>query len=97
MAAAETGAAMASHRVDLIDENNARRILLALNEQIADPRGADADKHLDEVRTADAEKRHTGFAGDRPRHQSLTGARRAHEQTTLGNPAAELGEFLRVL
>ena len=33
-------------------------------EQIAHPRRADADEHLDEVGTGDAEERHAGLAGD---------------------------------
>src|SRR6185436_5080941 len=53
MTAAETGAAMTAHRIDLVDEDNAGRVLLALLEEIADARRAHADEHLDEVRAAD--------------------------------------------
>ena len=49
VAAAKASAAMATDGVDLVDEDDARRVLLALLEQIADARGADADEHLDEV------------------------------------------------
>ena len=95
--AAETGAAMASDRVDLIDEDDARRVLLALLEQIANARGADADEHLDEVRPADREERDVGFAGDGAREQRLARSRGAHQQHALGNAAAELLELLRFL
>ena len=47
--AAETGAAVPADRVDLVDEDDAGRVLLALLEQVADARRADADEHLDEV------------------------------------------------
>ena len=95
--AAEAGAAMAADRVDLVDEDDAGRVLLALLEQVADAARADADEHLDEVRAADREERHAGLAGDRAREQRLAGARRAHHQDALRDPAAEARELLRVL
>ena len=54
--AAEPGAALATDRVDLIDEDDARRAFLGLIEEIADPAGADADEHLDKLGTGDAEE-----------------------------------------
>ena len=75
VAAAEAGAAMTADRVDLVDEDDAGRVLLALLEQIADARGADADEHLDEVGAADREERNVRFTRDRAREQRLAGAR----------------------
>ena len=95
--AAEAGAAMATDRVDLVDEDDARRVLLALLEQVANAARADADEHLDEVRAADREERHAGLARDRAREQRLAGARRAHHQHALRDPTAEAGELLRIL
>ena len=69
--AAETCAAMTADRVDLVDEHDARRVLLALLEQVAHARGADADEHLDEVGAADREERHVRLAGDRAGEQRL--------------------------
>ena len=97
VAAAEAGAAVAADGVDLVDEDDAGRVLLALLEQVADARGAHADEHLDEVRAGDGEERHVGLAGDGPGQQRLAGARRAHQQHALGNLAAELLELLRLL
>ena len=97
VAAAEAGAAMAADRVDLVDEHDAGRVLLALLEEVAHARRADADEHLDEVRAADREERHVRFAGDRAREQRLAGSRRAHQQHALGNASAELLELLRLL
>src|SRR5690606_21892987 len=48
---AEPGTAMPTHRIDLVDEDDARGMLLGLLEHGADARGANADEHLDEVGT----------------------------------------------
>src|SRR6202041_811768 len=62
--AAQTCAAVTPDRVDLVDEDDAGRVLLALLEQIAHAARADADEHLDEVRSRDAEERNAGLACD---------------------------------
>src|SRR5271166_2218432 len=62
---ADETAASAAERVQLIDKDNCRRVLARLLEQIAHPGGADADKHLDKLRTGDREKRYPGLAGHR--------------------------------
>src|SRR5581483_8013910 len=62
VAAADTGAAMAADRVELVDENDARRRLLFLLEQIAHAAGAETDEHLDEVRAGNREERNAGLA-----------------------------------
>jgi hypothetical protein len=41
--------AMAADRVDLVDEDNAGRVLLGLLEHVAHARSADADEHFNEV------------------------------------------------
>ena len=97
VSAAEARAAMTADRVDFIDEDDAGRVLLALLEQVAHARGADADEHLDEVGTADREERDVGFTRDGARKQRLAGAGRAHEQDALGNASAELLELLGFL
>ena len=51
MTAAEAGSAMTPDGIDLIYKDDARCVLLALHEQIADARRADANEHLDEVRS----------------------------------------------
>ena len=53
VSAAQTGAAMTADRIDLVDEDDAGRVLLSLFEEIANARRADADEHLDEIGTAD--------------------------------------------
>ena len=96
VAAAEAGAAMAADGVDLVDEDDAGRVLLGLLEHVAHAGGADADEHLDEVGARDGEERHVGLAGDGAREQRLAGARRADQQRAARNAAAEPLEFLRV-
>ena len=89
VAAAEAGAAMAADRVDFVDEDDARRVLLGLLEHVAHAAGADADEHLDEVGAGDGEERHVGLAGDRAREQRLAGAGRADQQHAARNASAE--------
>ena len=95
--AADTGAALATDRVDLIDEDNAGGELAGLFKGVAHASGPDADEHLDEVRTADAEERHARLAGDGAGEQGLTRARRANHQHSLRDVRANLSETLRVL
>ena len=95
--AAEPGAAMTTDRVDLVDEDDARRVRLALLEQVAHAARADAHEHLDEVGTRHREERTAGFTGDRLGEQRLAGARRTDEQRALRQTSAELRELLRVL
>ena len=86
-----------AERVELVDEDDARRLGFGLLEEIANAGGADADEHLDELRSAQAEERHVRFAGDRARQQRLAGSRRADEQHALRDAAAEVGVLLRGL
>ena len=66
VAAAQAGAAVAADGVDLVDEHDGGRRLLGLLEQVADPAGADADEHLDEVGARDREERHARPRRPRP-------------------------------
>ena len=99
VAADEPGAARArlADRVELVDEDDARGLVLGLLEQVADARGADPDEHLDELRAGQGEERHVRLAGDSPRQERLTGARRADEQDAFRDPAAEPLVLLGVL
>ena len=89
VAAAEAGAAMATDSVDLVDEDDARRVLLGLFEHVAHAAGAHAHEHLDEVRTGDGEERHVGFAGHRAGDQGFAGAGRTDQQHAARNSSAE--------
>ena len=94
--AAAGAAARAADRVELVDEDDRRRLLLRLPEQVAHARGADADDRLDELRRRHREERRAGLAGDRPREQRLAGARRPAQQHAARDPAAEPAVLVRV-
>ena len=86
---------MTADGVDFVDEDDARSVLLALLEQVADAACAHADEHLHEVGARDAEERNVGFAGYRTGQQGLAGSGRADQQHALGNASAQLLELLR--
>ena len=96
VSAAQARAAMASHGVDFVDEDDARGVLLALLEQVAHAAGAHAHEHFHEVRSGDGEERHVRFARDGAGQQRLAGSRRADQQHALGNAPAQLLELLRL-
>ncbi len=95
--AAEAGAALAADGVDLIDEDDAGRVLLGLVEQVAHAAGADPDEHLDELRAADAEERHAGLAGHRLAEECLAGPGRTDQEDALGDARADRRELVGVL
>ncbi len=82
-------AARAADGVQLVDEDDRGRGLAGLLEQIAHARRADADDHLDELRSAEAEERDARLPGDRARQQRLAGSRRTDQQHALRHRAAE--------
>ncbi len=94
--ATEARAAMATDRVDLVDEDDAGRVLLRLLEHVAHARRADADEHLDEVGTGDREEGNVRLAGDGTREQRLAGTGRADQQHATRDAPAEPLELLRV-
>ena len=96
VSAAEARAAMAPDRVDFIDEDDARGVLLALLEQIAHAARAHADEHLDEIGTGDRKERNVRFARNRARQQRLAGARRPDQQHALRNAPAQFLELRRL-
>ena len=96
MPAAEAGTAMASNRINLINKNDARRLLFPLNKEVADARSPDPDKHLNKVGTADREERHPGFPGNRPGEQGFSGSGRPDQQDPFGDTPPQTGELFRV-
>ena len=93
--AAHAGASLAD-RVDLVEEDQRRRLLLRLLEQLADPSGAQPDEHLDELRARHEEERDVRLAGDRAREQGLAAPGRTQQQHALGDAPAEPLVLLRV-
>ena len=87
-------AAGTSDGVDLVDEDDARCLLLGLVEKVAHAAGADADEHLHEIGSGDGEEGDVGLPRDRLRQQGLAGAGRADEEGAFRDLAAE-GRILR--
>src|SRR4051812_33284752 len=96
MSPTEARSTMTANSVDLIDEYDARCVLLTLFEQIANAACTDTNKHLHKIGARNREERHIGFARDRARQQRLTGARRPNQEHPFRDTSAQLLEFLRL-
>src|ERR1700722_20245085 len=94
MPTTKTCSAVTTDCVDFVDEDDAGSILLSLLEKVAYAAGADADEHLDKVRTRDGEERYVGLAGYGARQEGFTGTRRSDQQHSLGNTTTQLLELL---
>ena len=90
-------AARTTDGVQLIDEDDRRRSLACLFEQIADSRGANAHDHFDELGGTETEERDTRLAGNRARQQGLAGAGCTDQQHALRHGAAESLILRRIL
>ena len=83
--------------VDFVDKDDAGGLLLGLFEEVPDLSRTHAHEHLHELRTGDGEEGHLGLAGHSLGQQGLAGARRSHQQRTLGQLGPDLGVFFRVV
>ncbi len=81
-------AASLPESVQLVDEDDAGGLFPSAFEEVANPRGADADEHLDEFRAADREERHAGLAGHGAGQQRLSRSGRTDQEDALGHPGA---------
>ena len=97
VAAGDVAGPRLPQRIQLVDEDDARRLSLGPVKQVAHPGCANADKHLHEIGAAHAEERHRRLACHCPGQQRLAGSRRADKQDPFGNMAAENLVFLRSL
>ena len=86
-----------AHSVYLVNEDDARRLLLGFLKEITHTRGAHTHEHLYEVGTRHREERYTGLTGYGLGQQRLTRSRRTDQQSALGNLSAQLRVLLRVL
>ena len=88
---------MAADRINLVNENQARRALAGLFKHVPNPAGADAYEHLNKIGAANTEEAGVCLAGNCTGQQRFAGARGADHQDALGNSAAEFLEFFRIL
>ncbi|OPZ71556.1 MAG: hypothetical protein BWY82_01677 [Verrucomicrobia bacterium ADurb.Bin474] len=84
VSSAQAGSTLTANCVNLIDENQARRILATLFEHIPNPGGAHPDKHFNKIGTRNGEKRHIRLTGHSFGQQGFSCSRRAHHQYALG-------------
>ena len=89
MTTAHTGTTMTTNGVDLIDKDNARRMLLGLFEHVANTARTNTDKHLNKVGTGNGEERHLSFTRNRFCQQGFTGTWRADHQHATGNATTQ--------
>ncbi len=94
--AAQRAGARLADRVQLVEEDQARGLLLRLLEQLANARGAKADEHLDELGAAHEEEGDVRLAGDRPRQERLAAPGGPEEQHALRDTPAETLILLRL-
>mmetsp|Transcript_11735 Transcript_11735/g.25389 ORF Transcript_11735/g.25389 Transcript_11735/m.25389 type:complete len:356 (+) Transcript_11735:1192-2259(+) len=87
--------ALAPNSVDLVDEDNARRVLLCVCKQITHARSTHTYKHLHKFRARDRKERHSGLSSHCTRKQRLSGSWRALENNATRNLGANLRESLR--
>ena len=84
-------------RVELVDEDDRRRVLARLLEELADARRAEAGEHLDERRRARRVEVRARLVCDGLRQQGLARPRRAVQQNSLRDTGAETFEPLPIL
>merc|ERR1719199_1410500 len=97
VAAALSTATLAAHSIDLVDEDDARSVLLGLSEEIAHARSANSNKHLHELGAGHREEGHSGLARNSTSEERLASAGRALENQAARDAGAQLGETLRLL
>ena len=88
--AAHAGTAFASNGVDLVNEDDRRRLLARGREEVADAARPDPDEHLHEVGSRDREEGYARLTRDRTGQHGLAGARGSDEQDALGDHGADL-------
>ena len=89
MTAAKTCTSLSADSIYLIDEYYGRCMLLCLVEKVSNTGSTDADKHLNEIRTAYREERNIRFTGYRLCKQSLTCTGRAKKKYASGYLSAK--------
>ena len=80
---------MATDRVNLIDKDQTRSMLLALLEHVAHPAGTNAHKHFHKVRSTNREEWHIRLTCNSTGKEGLTCSWRAYHEDALGNGSTE--------
>ena len=94
VAAADAAAAVAAHGVDLVDEDDGRRVLLGALEELAHARGTHAHVEFHELRAGDREEGGLRLTGNGLGQQGLTSSGRTVEQNAARDARAHLVELV---
>ena len=94
--ASDPGTTLATHRIDLIDEDDAGGLFLGLTEQIANPAGADTHKKLNKLGGRDRAEGHPRFSRNRFGKKRFSGSWRTDQQDAAGDLRSKPNEGLRL-
>src|SRR6266516_3847603 len=88
---------MATHGINLIDKDNARRMLFSLFKEIAHPCSPNTYEHLHKLRSANTIERNISLACYCTRNERLTCAGGTHQKHAFGNACSHRDKARRVL
>mmetsp|Transcript_16224 Transcript_16224/g.34085 ORF Transcript_16224/g.34085 Transcript_16224/m.34085 type:complete len:284 (+) Transcript_16224:771-1622(+) len=90
-------ATLTTDRIDFINEDDARGVLLRLSEHVANTGRSDSNKHLNELRSRNRNERDSSFSGDGFGKKGFTSSRGAVQNHSPGNSASIFRIYLRLL
>src|SRR5882672_7126309 len=88
--------AVLADAINFINEDDRRLVFRSLAEKLSDPFCANTNKHFSEIASVHAEELCVGFARDRLGQHGFAGSRRADEEDSLRQAAAETLILFRV-
>mmetsp|Transcript_31319 Transcript_31319/g.50291 ORF Transcript_31319/g.50291 Transcript_31319/m.50291 type:complete len:330 (-) Transcript_31319:441-1430(-) len=97
VATRDTGSTLTADGINLINEDDARSVLLRHVKEITDTRSTNTNKELNEFRTGGRDEGNSSLSSGGTSEQGLTSTRRTLHNDTLRNLCSELSELLRVL
>ncbi len=95
--AAHSSATVSTDGVNLVDEDDRRRVFFGLSEEVTHTRSSHTNEHFHEVGAGDRIEGHVRLTGHSTREKGFSCSRRAIEQHTLRDSGAHLLELLGVL
>src|SRR3972149_7532142 len=93
MSPTQASSSVPSNGIDFVDEDDTGSVPFSLKEEITHPGSPDPHKHLNEVRTTDAEKGNVSFTCNRPGQKCFTCSRGADEKNSFRDPSAKLRKY----
>ena len=96
MSPAQPMSAAPSHRINFVDENQARRRLFPLLKHVPHPGGSHSNEHFHKIRSADSVEGNIRLTGNRLGQKGFSCSGRSHHQNPLGDPSAQFLELFGV-